>query len=87
LGLQQKEWFAIWQKESMGKKKKKKKSMEEGREGIDGRSKGIGGSPCGRRNPRFALVCVFVYLCLCFGTYLVVFIFNNNNKIIILIKK
>ncbi|MCI56397.1 hypothetical protein A2U01_0077648, partial [Trifolium medium] len=26
-------------------KKKKKKSKEEGREGIDGRSKGIGGSP------------------------------------------
>jgi hypothetical protein len=50
------------------------------REGIDGRSKGIGGSPCGRRNRRFALVCVFAYLCLCFGTYLVVFIFNNNNK-------
>jgi hypothetical protein len=61
-------------------KKKKKKSMEEGREGIDGRSKGIGGSPCGRRNRRFALVCVFAYLCLCFGTYLVVFIFNNNNN-------
>jgi hypothetical protein len=50
------------------------------REGIDGRSKGIGGSPCGRRNRRFALVCVFAYLCLCFGTYLVVFIFNNNNN-------